>query len=465
MTPSPAALRAADGGSASFCASDPEVLWTELCVGLRRNLGNRTFDHWLKHVRINGYDAATGILSLNAPSAFTGEQISKRFADRILLAWRQHDPLIRELVITAAPRHATASALVPDRAAHVAEPLPASPVVVDARLRFDSFVVGPSNRLARNAAMQVAGAETPQFNPLYLRSETGQGKTHLLNAIAAATLARKADARIILMSAEKFMVEFVSAMRANDMMAFKARLRAADLLLVDDLQFVIGKDSTQLELLHTFDEVMTSGGRLVVAADRLPHRLDGIDQRLLSRLAGGLVADIDPPDRDLRCAILDQRVATLGVDVAPSVLDWIADHFPRNVRELEGALNKLVAYAALTDEPITVEQAEMRLAETVRGSRARITIEDIQRAVCAHYRLDRSEMASQRRARAVARPRQVAMYLAKELTPRSFPEIGRRFGGRDHSTVIHAVRTIETLRTSDADLDTDIRRIRRALTA
>jgi chromosomal replication initiator protein len=267
------------------------------------------------------------------------------------------------------------------------------------------------------------------------------------------------------MSAEKFMVEFVSAMRANDMMAFKARLRAADLLLVDDLQFVIGKDSTQLELLHTFDEVMTSGGRLVVAADRLPHRLDGIDQRLLSRLAGGLVADIDPPDRDLRCAILDQRVATLGVDVAPSVLDWIADHFPRNVRELEGALNKLVAYAALTDEPITVEQAELRLAETVRGSRARITIEDIQRAVCAHYRLDRSEMASQRRARAVARPRQVAMYLAKELTPRSFPEIGRRFGGRDHSTVIHAVRTIETLRTSDADLDTDIRRIRRALTA
>ncbi|MEQ1510674.1 MAG: chromosomal replication initiator protein DnaA, partial [Sphingopyxis sp.] len=280
-----------------------------------------------------------------------------------------------------------------------------------------------------------------------------------------ATLARNPQARILLMSAEKFMLGFIAAVRANDMLSFKERLRAADLLAIDDLQFIIGKDSTQTELLHTFDEVVSSGGRLVVTADRVPHRLDGINQRLLSRLAGGLVADIDPPDVELRTAILARKAEALGADVPTVVLDWIANAFPRNVRELEGALNKLVAYATLTDTPIDLEGAQARLAEVARGSRARVTIEEIQRAVCAHYRIDKSEMSSQRRVRAIARPRQVAMYLAKELTPRSFPEIGRRFGGRDHSTVIHAVRTIESLRQGDADLDTDIRRIRRALTA
>lgn len=447
------------------------LTWTRLAAGLRQDIGARTFDHWLKHVKPVAFDAASGHLTLSSPSAFIGEQIEKRFADRLRLAWSQLLPGLRSLTVTAQrPSPSISSLPVAER--RNAPPVHGSqsiadvaPPQLDPRLSFETFVQGRSNVLALNAARRMAAVEAPQFHPLYFRAETGQGKTHLLQAIAAATLARDPSARIILMSAEKFMMEFVAAMRANEMMAFKARLRAADLLLIDDLQFVIGKDSTQIELLHTFDDVMTSGGRLVVAADRLPHRLDGIDQRLLSRLAGGLVADIDPPDLELRAAILERKAAALGVMVPPVVLDWIAQSFPRNVRELEGALNKLLAYAALTDTPIDLAMAQERLAETARGSRARITIEEIQRAVCAHYRIDKSEMASQRRTRAVARPRQVAMYLAKELTPRSFPEIGRRFGGRDHSTVIHAVRTIETLRVDDADLDTDIRRIRRALTA
>ena len=447
------------------------TMWQRVAAGLRQDIGARTFDHWLKHVKPVSFEAATGALTLSSPSAFTGEQIEKRFADRLRLAWQQVLPGLRSLTVSAAPRQSVAISAMPVAArmgSTVAQPAAiadCAPPQLDPRLTFDSFVQGRSNILALNAARRMAAEEAPQFHPLYFRSETGQGKTHLLHSIAAATLSRDPKARIILMSAEKFMMEFVAAMRANEMMAFKARLRAADLLLIDDLQFVIGKDSTQIELLHTFDDVMTSGGRLVVAADRLPHRLDGIDQRLLSRLAGGLVADIDPPDLELRAAILERKAATLGVMVPTVVLDWIAQSFPRNVRELEGALNKLIAYASLTDTPIDLASAQERLAETARGSRARITIEEIQRAVCAHYRIDKSEMASQRRTRAIARPRQVAMYLAKELTPRSFPEIGRRFGGRDHSTVIHAVRTIEALRVDDADLDTDIRRIRRALTA
>lgn len=436
--------------------------WAQLAVGLRRDIGARTFDHWLKHVKPAHFDAASGALHLTAPSAFTGEQVSKRFADRLTLAWKTVLPTVRAVHVSAQVRSLPAEAL---SANVMTAAVPAPAAAPDAKFAFDTFVPGRSNILALNAARRMAAVEAPQFHPLYLRAETGQGKTHLIHSIAAATLARDPDARVILMSAEKFMLEFVAAMRANDMLSFKARLRAADLLLVDDLQFIIGKDSTQIELLHTFDEVMSSGGRLVVAADRLPHRLDGIEQRLLSRLAGGLVADIDPPDLELRIAILERKAVALGTDIGADVIDWIAHTFPRNVRELEGALNKLVAYAALLDGTLDLAFAQERLAETARGSRARITIEDIQRAVCAHYRIDKSEMASQRRTRCVARPRQVAMYLAKELTPRSFPEIGRRFGGRDHSTVIHAVKTIETLRAGDADLDTDIRRIKRALTA
>lgn len=436
-------------------------LWTGIAAQVRRTVGARTFDQWIKHVRPVAFHADSGELIMGAPSAFTAEQIAARFGDRLRMAWQLHLPEVVTLQIVAARAPAVAS---PPAPAQLIGADPARPLL-DSKFTFATFVVGRSNILACNAARRVAAIEPPQFHPLYLRGETGQGKTHLLHSIAAATLARNPAANIIVMSAEKFMLEFVTAMRANDMLAFKGRLRAADLLAIDDLQFIIGKDSTQSELLHTFDDVVNGGGRLVVSADRVPHRLDGIDQRLLSRLAGGLVADIDPPDLEMRVAILTAKARRLDVDVPAVVVDWIAAQFQRNVRELEGALNKLVAYAALTDQPIDLEQAQARLADVALGSRARVTIEDIQRAVCAHYRIDRSEMSSQRRMRSLARPRQVAMYLAKELTPRSFPEIGRRFGGRDHSTVIHAVRTIEALRQNDADLDIDIRRIKRALTA
>ncbi|MEK6541472.1 MAG: chromosomal replication initiator protein DnaA [Pseudomonadota bacterium] len=439
-------------------------LWTDIATGLRKDIGARVFDQWIKHVRPLGFDEANGELRLSAPSSFTAEQIESRFADRLRMAWQMHLPDVVAVRVVAVQASTVARARLAPAATSTAQAIATRPTLDD-KFTFSTFVQGRSNILALGAARRMAAAEAPQFHPLYLRAETGQGKTHLLHAIASATLARNPQARILLMSAEKFMLEFVAAVRANDMLSFKERLRAADLLAIDDLQFIIGKDSTQTELLHTFDEVVSGGGRLVVTADRVPHRLDGINQRLLSRLAGGLVADIDPPDVELRAAILARKAEALGVDVPTVVLDWIAHAFPRNVRELEGALNKLVAYAALTDTPIDLENAQARLAEVARGSRARVTIEEIQRAVCAHYRIDKSEMGSQRRVRAIARPRQVAMYLAKELTPRSFPEIGRRFGGRDHSTVIHAVRTIEMLRQGDADLDTDIRRIRRALTA
>ncbi|OWQ98283.1 chromosomal replication initiator protein DnaA [Sphingopyxis witflariensis] len=449
-------------------SGDAATLWLRVAEGLRRDLGARTFDHWLKPVRFADYCAMSGVVTLETASRFSANWVNERFGDRLELAWRHHLPAVRSVMVRG-------GAAASDRAAALASPelpvfdTPPAPAIMvpspfDARLSFDRFIVARSNILAANAARRMAMAEAPQFNPLYLCSGTGQGKTHLLHAIAQDYAAVHPGATIILMSAEKFMLEFVGAMRGGDMMAFKARLRAADLLLLDDLQFVIGKNSTQEELLHTIDDLMTAGKRLVVTADRPPAMLDGVEARLLSRLSGGLVADIEAPEDDLRERIIRQRLAAMPMlDVPDNVVAYLVKHFTRNIRELEGALNKLLAYAALTGTTVDLALAEDRLAENVRSARPRITIDEIQRAVCAHYRLDKSEMASKRRVRAIARPRQVAMYLAKELTPRSYPEIGRRFGGRDHSTVIHAVRTVEALRVNDGELDAEIAAIRRSL--
>ncbi len=332
------------------------------------------------------------------------------------------------------------------------------------RHAFADFVTGDSNRLACSAALAMAGEAEPRFSPLFIHGGTGQGKTHLLHAIARAFSDHSPAAPVLYMSAERFMVEFVNAMRANETMAFKAKLRAARLLLIDDIQFIAGKGSTQEEFLHTINDLIDSGARIVVTADRPPQRLESIDARILSRLAGGLVADILPADLDLRLAILEAKRAVAGDPPVPdAVIDFLARSIRSNVRELEGAFNKLVAYGQLTGRAIDLDFAQGMLADAVRANARRITVDEIQKLCAAHYKIDASEMRSKRRARAVARPRQVAMYLAKKMTPRSLPEIGRIFGGRDHSTVIHAVRTIEGLRESNPDIDADVRALLRQL--
>jgi chromosomal replication initiator protein len=350
-------------------------------------------------------------------------------------------------------------------AQHIAEALPVRSAL-DPRMTFANFVKGQTNVLALSAAERVASKDKPLFNPLYLQAATGQGKTHLMHAIGHAYAEVNPDAQIIYMSAEKFMMEFVTAMRRKEVMEFKARLRAVDVLLIDDIQFIIGKVSTQEEFLHTIDAIIGAGKRLVVAADRAPQALDGVDQRILSRLSMGLVADIQPADLELRRSILEQRLANMPeAQVGEDVVEFLARTISRNVRELEGGLNKLLAYAQLTGKPVTRVLAEEQLKDILSACRRRITIDEIQRAVCEYYRIDRSEMSSKRRARAVVRPRQVAMYLAKVMTPRSYPEIGRKFGGRDHSTVIHAVRLVEGLRAQDSDMDNDVRALLRQLEA
>ncbi len=466
MNASPAAGNATTGGNNR---DQLQKDWTAISSGLRRDLGAQTYGQWIRSITIGAFCDLTGTLELHLPSEFSASWVADHYADRLRLAWSTTNPRVKQIRIRAKPG-AVQVQLVQSGNKQVESATPVGAIdassALDPRMTFANFVRGQTNVLALSAAERVAAVEKPLFNPLYLQAATGQGKTHLMHAIGHAFAAVKPGAHIIYMSAEKFMVEFVSAMRRKDVMEFKARLRAADVLLIDDIQFIIGKVSTQEEFLHTIDAIIGAGKRLVVAADRAPQALDGVDQRILSRLSMGLVADIQPADLELRRAILLQRLAQMpDVNVGEDVIDFLSRTISRNVRELEGGLNKLLAYSQLTGKPISRTLAEEQLKDILSACRRRITIDEIQRAVCEYYRIDRSEMSSKRRARAVVRPRQVAMYLAKVMTPRSYPEIGRKFGGRDHSTVIHAVRLVEVLRNSDSDMDNDVKALLRQLEA
>ncbi|MDB5722923.1 MAG: dnaA, partial [Alphaproteobacteria bacterium] len=334
----------------------------------------------------------------------------------------------------------------------------------DLRYQFDKFVVGKANEVAYNAARTLATADKVVFNPLFLHGGTGRGKTHLLHAMGHEYHRLNPRAKIIYMSAEKFTVEFLAALRANDTIKFKQQLRSADLLMIDDVQFIAGKESTQEEFFHTMNEIISAGRRFVISSDRAPQDLDGLEPRILSRLSWGLVADINAPDLELRHSIIMKKLETLpDVDVPEDVVMFLAKRINSNVRELEGALNRIAAYAMMQNRVIDIEFVTEVLSNILRANQRRISIDEIQSKVSEHYRIRKAEMTSARRAREVARPRQVAMYLSKQLTPRSLPEIGRRFGGRDHTTVIHAVRQIEKLRAQDAELDADIRLLTRQL--
>jgi chromosomal replication initiator protein len=470
-------------------ALDLQADWADICSGLKKDLGQQLFNQWIRPIQLGAYNTATGTLDLYLPTEFSANWVADRFADRLTLAWKIARD-VRAVRITAQPgrrampdlRLARAQTSDSAQAAHQADlhsgrtvglaadqsqsndTIGLASIGLDPSLTFTTFVTGTSNVLAFNAAQRMAAVEAPQFSPLYLKAATGQGKTHLMHAIGHAFLAAHPRARIFYCSAERFMVEFVQALRQNQMLEFKARLRGFDLLMVDDIQFIIGKASAQEELLYTIDALLAEGKRLVFAADRAPQALDGVEQRLLSRLSMGLVADIQPADIDLRRSVLEHRLARFSSVMVPAdVVEFLARTINRNVRELVGGLNKLIAYAQLTGQPVSLALAEDQLTDILSANRKRITIDEIQRTVCQFYRVDRTEMSSKRRARAVVRPRQVAMYLSKVLTPRSYPEIGRKFGGRDHSTVIHAVRLIEDLRTRDADIDGDVRSLLRQL--
>ncbi|MBV8061878.1 MAG: chromosomal replication initiator protein DnaA [Alphaproteobacteria bacterium] len=443
--------------------------WPALRQALREHFGETAYRRWFENLHASGND---DVMTLKLPTRFMRDWVEAHYGDTIRTLWRQ---LIRngriEFGVSAPilkkPDAAPAlnPAAMPGMPAGdaLAAPLAAGECDLDPRFTFDNFVVGKPNELAYAAARRVADSDTPGFNPLFLYGGVGLGKTHLMHAIAWHIRRHYPQRRVIYMSAEKFMYQFVRALRYKDTVAFKDQFRSVDVLMIDDVQFIGGKDTTQEEFFHTFNALVDRNRQVIISADKSPQDLDRMEERLRSRLGWGLVADLHPATYELRLGILHAKAEKLGCQVPDKVMEFLAHKITSNVRELEGALNRIAAHAQLVGRTISLEMTQDVLADLLRANDRRITIDEIQKKVAEHYNIRLSDMHSARRARQVARPRQVAMYLAKQLTPRSLPEIGRKFGGRDHTTVIHAVRKIEELSAYDAAFKEDVELLRRLL--
>jgi chromosomal replication initiator protein len=470
-------VRGAQGeGDAAFAPS-PHIAraWDALYAQMRTEFGEGVFRSWLKPLTLRAF--YHGTLEVSVPTRFMRDWIQTHYAEHLTQMCVAAAPEIERLQIVVVQSAALAeedagAALAAGAAGKKANEnrkreIAALASPLDPRFTFDGFVVGTSNALAHAAARRVVECAGVPFNPLYLYGGVGLGKTHLMHAIAHALEAAAPDKAVMYMSAEKFMYQFVKALRAGDAMGFKDALRAADVFLLDDVQFIAGKESTQEEFFHTFNALVDGNKQIIIAGDRAPGDLDGVEERLRSRLSWGLVADIGPTDYALRLDILRTKRAQMGAAAAgvpDDVLEYLAAKITSNVRELEGALNRLVAHAEVACSDVTLSGTADVLGDLLRACDRRVTIDEIQRKTAEHYALKLSDMHSARRARAVARPRQVAMYLSKQLTPRSLPEIGRKFGGRDHTTVMHAVRKVEELLEADVQIARDVEVIRRALT-
>ncbi len=459
--------------------SDIGQQWTQIQVRLREEVGETAYSTWLKQLTVS--DFSGGRVVINVPTQFMRDWVSAHYADRIRSIWQSVNADVRSvsLHVAAACGHHAYAVHPRDGVDIDTRPQPSAensdvPEIgalddlgarLDPRFTFESFIVGKPNEFAVAAAERVATSAKPPFNPLFLYGGVGLGKTHLMHAIA--WRARQVDPtrRVVYLSAEKFMYQFVRALRSKDTMTFKELFRSVDLLMVDDVQFISGKDSTQEEFFHTFNTLVDRGRQIVISADRSPADLNGLEERIRSRLGWGLVADIHPTTYELRLGILQSKAEKLRVDISHRVIEFLASRITSNVRELEGALNRIVHQASVTRRPVTIEGAQDVLRDLLRANDRKVTIDEIQRAVTEHYGIRMADMASTRRARAVARPRQVAMYLAKQLTSRSLPEIGKKFGNRDHTTVMHAIRQIGRLIEEDPVIADDLEQLKRRLQA
>jgi len=464
---------------------DPQITeqWQGLRDRLREEVGDAAFRSWLEPLTLISF--REGAVRLALPTRFMRDWVQNNYAARIHALWRGVNQAVLKVEIVVQP---------PNRPA----PKPASPLVngsgpapngttaaaarspqaepgepergdisapLDPRFTFENFVVGKPNELAYAAARRVAEATTVPFNPLFLYGGVGLGKTHLMHAIAWHIRTRTPERRLITLSAEAFMYRFVRALRTKDTMAFKEQFRSVDVLMIDDVQFIGGREATQEEFFHTFNALVDQNRQVVISADKPPPNLEGVEERMRSRLGWGLVADIHPTTYELRLGILQAKAEKLGVEVPTKVLEFLAHKITSNIRELEGALNSVVAHGTLIGRTITLESVQDVLHDLLRANDRKVTIEEIQKRVAEHFNIRIADMHSARRSRVVARPRQVAMYLAKMLTSRSLPEIGRKFGGRDHTTVMHAVRKVEELKSSDRSFAEDVELLRRMLEA
>jgi len=450
-------------------------IWGLACKDIENSIGANNFVTWIKPLTF--HELRDGVVWLGAPTSFVGEWVSRNFGDEIIHHLAHNGSTVERLEFNViAPGNAPSpDKPVAAKSAHIAA-RPARPgaaglgAPIDARFTFDSFVVGKPNELAHAAARRVAEGGPVTFNPLFLYGGVGLGKTHLMHAISWELRRRSPQLRVVYLSAEQFMYRFVQALRGHDTMSFKELFRSVDVLMVDDVQFIAGKDSTQEEFFHTFNALVDNNKQIIISADRAPGEIKDLEDRIKSRLQCGLVVDLHPTDYELRLGILQQKVELYrsqypGLEISGDVLEYLAHRISTNVRVLEGALTRLFAFASLVGKEITMELTRDCLADVLRASDRKVTVEEIQRRVGEHFNIRLSDLIGPKRNRIIARPRQIAMFLAKQLTARSLPDIGRRFGGRDHTTVIHAIKRIDELRALDTQIAEDLELLRRRLEA
>ncbi|MGB8623677.1 MAG: chromosomal replication initiator protein DnaA [Paracoccaceae bacterium] len=456
-----------------------EENWGTICKDIQESIGENNFTTWIKPLELRGL--RDGVAHFNVPTSFVADWVSRNFGDEILHHLTRNGATVDRLHFEVNGRRPAAAQPAEEQPVQsdpkaAAKPAPARSegellaAPIDTRFTFDSFVVGKPNELAHAAARRVAEGGKVTFNPLFLYGGVGLGKTHLMHAIAWELRNRSPELRVVYLSAEQFMYRFVQALRERDTMGFKELFRSVDVLMVDDVQFIAGKDSTQEEFFHTFNALVDQNKQIIISADRAPGEIKDLEDRIKSRLQSGLVVDLHPTDYELRLGILQQKVEDHRAQypelvINGGVLEFLAHRISTNVRVLEGALTRLFAFASLVGKEITLDLAQDCLADILRASDRKVTVEEIQRRVGEHFNVRLSDLIGPKRNRIVARPRQIAMYLAKQLTSRSLPDIGRRFGGRDHTTVMHAVKRIDELRGTDHQIAEDLELLRRMLEA
>ncbi|MUG79442.1 chromosomal replication initiator protein DnaA [Bombella sp. ESL0380] len=484
-----------DAAMASSENSALKASWLRICDRLKGEVGDVEYRMWIQRITLGPLDDDE--ITLYLPERFLRDWVRAQYGQRLQSLWREENPAVQHVELRIdkkAQRAAKAGDDAPqaeegggaanlsisamanedaaalDREEAVAATSPSMnevrndlAVPLDRRFTFDNFVVGKPNEFAYACAGRVADhPASPGFNPLFLYGGVGLGKTHLMHAIGLKLISR-GNISVAYMSAEKFMYRFIASMQSKSQMEFKEQLRSVDVLMIDDLQFLIGKNSTQEEFFHTFNALVDAGRQIIVSADKSPSDLSGLEDRLRTRLGCGMVADIHATTFELRISILEAKAKASGTPVPPKVLEYLAHKITTNVRELEGALNRLIAHADLVGRPVTLESTQDVLKDMLKAHERRVTIDEIQRKVAEHFNIRLTDMSSARRARAVARPRQIAMYLAKQLTSRSLPEIGRKFGNRDHTTVMHAVNRISELMEQDPGLAESVELLRHML--
>ena len=447
--------------------------WSNVLKKLNSEYGNEIFNSWIKNIKIHSQEDE--VLIFTVPTRFIRDWITSHYLDKIIFFLNTENSEIKRVKINI-DNSLTSNMFQMENNLDSSKKYSLNinhndEWPLDERFTFEKFIVGPSNELAFASAKRLSLSDQFEFNPLYLYGGVGLGKTHLLHSIAWQVKENNSESKVLYLSAERFMFQFIKSLRQKDTMAFKQKFRSVDVLILDDIQFMIGKSSTQEEFFHTFNALLDLNKKVVISCDRAPSDLKGFDERIKSRLSGGLVTDILPASFDLRYSILKKKSEELvvrnnnNIELDDDILVFLAKTIVTNVRELEGALNKVFTFSNILGKKIDVELTKSVLKDLLRSSNRRITIDEIQNKVSNYYNITIEDLTSSRRIRSFARPRQIAMYLSKKLTTRSLPEIGRKFGGRDHTTVIHAVKKIEQLKIENSKFDEDINLITQIITS